>query len=316
MSASALLSIAGGGSRGVIPVAYLIYIQKEFKVDVKNLFRFHAGTSVGSILALGLAMPGDKTIYDIKTSLLDSLPKVFYNPPWYEKLLTLGFALRSEYNAAPLQAALQSQFGDTPFSAATKPVLIMATKTKPFSDYRFISDVQNPFPNLTMTQVIRASSAASTYLPAYFIKNNTGASIEFVDGGLSGANDPTMVAANYFDSRGHALKSILTLETGQVPLNLPVSSAKWGYLQYVAGSNEPLISGLFDTMVSNTTNMTADWGKINGRRVLNLNPLIPLKDDALNNGSPEVLDALMDIAQHDAENQKDAIGDFVRGLRP
>ncbi len=316
-----LLCIAGGGSRGVMPGAYLDNIQKENKVDPKKIFDFHSGTSVGSIVAVGLAKEGDQTVSDINKCLLETLPKVFASPSIFSKIFHLGYAFKEEYGAGPLQSALNTQFGNTPYSQTTKPVLVMAAKTNPFSPYRFISDQPSPYPNLTMTQVMRCSSAAPTYLPGYFLTNNQGTQDEYIDGGMSGANDPTNVAITYFSRRIPLNKQIvvLSLQTGECPLALPASSARWGWLSWVGKNDEALITGLFDTMISNTAQIVEDWQagpSLGGRVSLILNPVIPLKDDALNSSSPEVLNALIDIANVDAEANKDKIADIVRLLKP
>ena len=314
-----ILCIAGGGSRGVIPPTYLEYIEKEHKVDPKELFDFHSGTSIGSILATGLAKKGPQTVSDITKCLLQTLPKVFASPSLISKILHLGFAFKEEYGAAPLQTALSAQFGDTLYSETTKPVLVMATRTNPFSPYRFISDQPSPYPNLTMTQVLRASSAAPTYLPGYFITNNQGTEDEYIDGGMSGANDPTNVAITYFSRRITKRIVVLSLQTGKCTLALPASSARWGWLSWVGKNDEALITGLFDTMISNTAQIVEDWQagpSVAGRASLILNPVVPFKDDALNSSSPEVLNALIDIANIDAEANKDSISDFVRLLKP
>ncbi|MFN4174009.1 MAG: patatin-like phospholipase family protein, partial [Parachlamydiaceae bacterium] len=249
-----LLAIAGGGARGVMPGAYLDFIHKEFKVDPKKLFHYHSGTSVGSIVALGLAKKGEQTVSDINKCLLETLPKVFSSPSIFSKIIHLGYAFQEEYGAAPLQAALNAQFGDALYNETTKPVLIMATKTNPVSPYRFISDQKSPYPNLTMTQVLRCSSAAPTYLPGFFLTNEKGGQDEFIDGGMSGANDPTNVAITYFSRRIPLNKKVvvLSLQTGECPLALPKSSSRWGWLTWVGSHNEALITSLFDTMITNT----------------------------------------------------------------
>lgn len=316
-----ILAIAGGGTRGVVPGAQLEYIAREEKVDPKALFSFKAGTSIGSIIAGGLSLPGNHTITDINQILKSTLPKVFAKPSLISRIFHLGYAFSNEYGAGPLQNGLQAQFGNTPFSAATNPLLVISTRTNPFRGYRFISDQPSPYPNLTFTQVLRASSAAPTYLPGYFLTNNQGAQDEFVDGGMSGANDPTNVAQSYFSRRIPLSREvvILSLQTGKCDLALPKSSARWGWLSWVGCDNEALITGLFDTMISNTADIVEDWQhspSLKGRSLLILNPVVPFKDDALNNASPEVLDALIDIANIDADHNKVAINELIRKLVP
>ena len=72
-------------------------------------------------------------------------------------------------------------------------------------------------------------------------------------------------------------------------------------------------------MITNTAEIVEDWKEgpsLAGRASLVLNPIIPLKDDALNSSSREILDALIDIANTDADANKDKIEAIVRELKP
>src|SRR4249920_2467002 len=60
---SKILSIDGGGIKGVIPAKILTYIESEIRkkdptYHLVNSFDLIAGTSTGGILALGLLSPG------------------------------------------------------------------------------------------------------------------------------------------------------------------------------------------------------------------------------------------------------------------
>ena len=92
-----ILSMDGGGIRGLIPTKVLQYLEKEAyqyakeqnydltdfqyegnegKIAMKDLFDMVAGTSTGSIMAAGFAMPSFKTV-DGKTELSKKVPEYF-----------------------------------------------------------------------------------------------------------------------------------------------------------------------------------------------------------------------------------------------
>ena len=52
-----ILSIDGGGIRGIIPAMILADIEKETGKQIFEMFDLIAGTSTGGILALGLTRP-------------------------------------------------------------------------------------------------------------------------------------------------------------------------------------------------------------------------------------------------------------------
>src|SRR3712207_3062225 len=54
-----VLSIDGGGIRGIIPAMILAEIEDRTGGSIAEMFDLIAGTSTGGILALGLTMPGD-----------------------------------------------------------------------------------------------------------------------------------------------------------------------------------------------------------------------------------------------------------------
>lgn len=56
-----ILSIDGGGIRGIIPAMVLAAIKEETEVATAKNFDLIAGTSTGGILALGLSIPKGQT---------------------------------------------------------------------------------------------------------------------------------------------------------------------------------------------------------------------------------------------------------------
>ncbi len=50
-----ILSLTGGGIRGLFSATVLDQLEKEKRCDIENKFGCFAGTSIGGILAIGLA---------------------------------------------------------------------------------------------------------------------------------------------------------------------------------------------------------------------------------------------------------------------
>ena len=53
-----ILSLDGGGIRGIIPAIILAEFEKNIGKPVSSVFDMIAGTSTGGILAMGLTIPG------------------------------------------------------------------------------------------------------------------------------------------------------------------------------------------------------------------------------------------------------------------
>lgn len=82
-----ILSIDGGGIRGLIPAKILAEIEKRTNKRICEMFNLIAGTSTGGILALGLTKPdpnNDKQAHFKAEQLIDLYRhrggEIFYEP--------------------------------------------------------------------------------------------------------------------------------------------------------------------------------------------------------------------------------------------
>lgn len=190
-----ILSIDGGGIKGILPAALLAQIEDELPPNQRIGTRFDmiAGTSTGGIIALGIALglPARK-ILDL---YMTKGAKIFPSAPWPFKRLGryAGFfkqlAFR-RYNPQVLDHELAKIIGGRKFGEATCRLVIPAFdqntepcifKTPHHPDYRldWVEDA------LT---VARATSAAPT-----FLEGLEHAGRRFWDGGVF-ANNPVMMA--------------------------------------------------------------------------------------------------------------------------
>ena len=82
-----ILSIDGGGIRGIIPAMVLAAIKEETGVPTAKNFDLIAGTSTGGILALGLSIPKGQTDPQFTAEGLADIytrrgHEIFRNPRW------------------------------------------------------------------------------------------------------------------------------------------------------------------------------------------------------------------------------------------
>ena len=83
-----ILSIDGGGIRGIIPAMVLAELERRARGPICTLFDLIAGTSTGGILALGLAKPnGDRKPAYSAADLIELYEKegktIFATPAWH-----------------------------------------------------------------------------------------------------------------------------------------------------------------------------------------------------------------------------------------
>ena len=122
-----VLTLDGGGIRGVMELAVLEHVMAKFKVlgidvPIRELFDLIMGTSTGGIIALGLATRGDLTVHGMREKFMDLAKQTFrarragrvvtlLDPlQWIPKTLLLLRIKESVYRTKPLKEGLQDLF--------------------------------------------------------------------------------------------------------------------------------------------------------------------------------------------------------------
>ena len=135
------------------------------------------------------------------TDLLDLYHRygeVIFPPISFRKIYTLNGFLGARYSGDGIQTVAKQYFQNNLISSSVTKVGIVSNNIDPDSPYVFYSDDLNN--DWYMSDVIRATAAAPTYLPAAairpFKKTPTGSEPDkelkyFVDGGISGMNNPS-----------------------------------------------------------------------------------------------------------------------------
>lgn len=183
-----ILALSGGGARGLFSAAILEQLEGAIGAPVASRFDLIAGTSVGGILALGVAkeIPASelKALFDHTRAIFDPYSRVCRWP-----------ILRTRYRNGRLKALLEDEkiFGTTTLGNLKHRVLIPTvnyTKGGP----TFFKTPHDPRLHLDwkchLVDVALATAAAPTYFPIYSFGNQ-----HFVDGGLV-ANAPGLVAVH------------------------------------------------------------------------------------------------------------------------
>jgi patatin-like phospholipase/acyl hydrolase len=103
-----ILSIDGGGVRGIFSAALLAGLEDDLGRSVRDSFDLIVGTSTGGIIALGLgAGLSPRQILDFYVERKD---QIF---PTRLGMARVRQLLRAKYRPGPLERALKDVFGDT-----------------------------------------------------------------------------------------------------------------------------------------------------------------------------------------------------------
>jgi hypothetical protein len=250
-----VLSIDGGGIRGLIPATILAGLQEMLgSTPLVDLFDVVAGTSTGGLIALGLTVPGSggKPMYtpqDMVQLYTQDGARIFSRGLWY-RLRSLGGLLRPKWPAAGIESVLREKFQSVQLRDALKEVVITSYGLQHRQVRLFTRNAarNHANSNFYMRDVARATSAAPTYFAPATIENfGDGSRLIMVDGGV-GANNPTLAAlaeiVKLYPSKEVFLVSIGTGK-GCRPFR-PREAMKWGVLGWAA----PITDVLFDAQAS------------------------------------------------------------------
>lgn len=194
-----ILSISGGGIRGIIPATVVATIEGMLNAPASQLFDLVAGTSTGGIIACGLGagLPASK-MYQM---YLQRGSEIFHRPWWRHGTFI------PKYPTIGIDKVLGDVFAAGRFSTAKTKLLVPSYDQEKDQPMHFKSwDCDK---DLCYFDVCRATSSAPTYFGAYEGK--------YSDGGLF-ANDPSLNA--YAEAKllwpGEQIK-VLHLGTGFKP---------------------------------------------------------------------------------------------------
>ncbi len=303
MSTKRILSIDGGGIRGIIPGQILVEIEKEFKIKIADYFDLIAGTSTGGILTCAYLCPADNDPAKPKFTAEEVVGLYFergdeiFDIPTFHKIKTMGGVLDEKYPADGIEDALQDYFGNVWLKDLIKPTVVTSYDIKNRKGHFFYQHkAGDPEYDFKVKDVCRATSAAPTYFECERVASRAEKSYPLIDGGVF-VNNPSLVAyaegREIFESAPGKKATakdmkILSLGTGFTKKPYFYSKAKnYGMAQWV----QPVI----DIMMSGAAEVTHyQLGKIYGTTP---KPKQYLRIDGDLKGTP--VDPEMDCATRD-----------------
>jgi patatin-like phospholipase/acyl hydrolase len=245
-----ILSIDGGGIRGVFPAHILYCISDRLGIRINENFDMIAGTSTGSIVAAAIACEieplGVLELYREYGSNIFSRKNSFF----FKKAVS---AIHSLYDKNYLQMVLQNTFGELKLGNINKPLLIPATDIGYGGVHVFKSSYSKDFTRddqVLVCDAVLASCAAPTYFDPAKVNEYL-----LADGGLW-ANNPSLAAVIDAQKRLNINLSdirILSLGTGHAKTSYGVNTKrKWGLLRGWKGPE--FISFLMSLQAQSTHN--------------------------------------------------------------
>ncbi len=196
-----ILSVDGGGTRGIVPATIINCIEQDTGEKIINLFDVFAGTSTGGIIVAALAAGLDSAkLIDL---YLNRATEIF-RQSFLDKISGVDEYIEADYTNKRLKKILENLLGNTTmknlfdkasFGGKGKHVMVCSFDLNPDAmtdgnkNYRpdiFYSGYMKD-KTQTLVDVCMMTSAAPTYFPIY---NN------HIDGGVA-MNNPSMAAVAF-----------------------------------------------------------------------------------------------------------------------
>jgi patatin-like phospholipase/acyl hydrolase len=182
-----ILSIDGGGIRGIFPALVLDCISQRLNINLNEYLDMIAGTSTGSIIASAIACK-------VSTNKILTLYEDFGKEIFTARKLSFPLfktIFRSKYSNLNLKRELEKIFGEIRLGDISMPLLIASTDIGNGTAHLFRSDYSKGFTrdrNVLVSEAILASCSA----PLFFDPTKVGNYL-LADGGIW-ANNPSLAA--------------------------------------------------------------------------------------------------------------------------
>jgi patatin-like phospholipase/acyl hydrolase len=243
-----VLSIDGGGIRGIIPAMMLAEIEQRTGKRIWEMFDLIAGTSTGGLLALGLVAPDfdGKPLYSLE-EIIEVYhcrgKEIFYESP-IESLLKTDDLLRPKYSSKGRKQVIRDMLGRENLDQALTNIIIpaydIAQRIPVFfsNSHKRGKSFEKVCSGVTMAEAAMATTAAPIFFEPYRIGNRV-----LVDGGVF-ANNPSAIAiaeATTVANRADIL--LISLGTGHLTRKYSYEQSRnWGLVNWL----DPLINIMLD----------------------------------------------------------------------
>lgn len=333
-----ILSIDGGGIRGILPGVILSRLEAKLQeltndknARLADYFDLFAGTSTGGILTLSYLVPNENkrpllSASDAVNLYLERGDEIFEVSTW-QKIMSFGGIVDEKYNAHQLEEELKNTFKDYWLKDLLKPCIITSYDVKNGGPHFFKQHKShNKIYNFKVKDAARATSAAPTYFEAAMIKNEIDTPFPLIDGGVF-ANNPSLVA--YSEARTMRFEGkidfptamnmmIVSIGTGSKSKSYDYDKVKnWGQIKWIKPIIEIMMSGNSSTTHYHLTQIFDTLEQQEDKEsYYRFEPEVHTADSAMDNASPENLtklkeDALTYISQKEIDEQ---LTDIARKL--
>lgn len=312
-----VLSIDGGGIRGLIPAVVLSDLEDRTGTPTADLFDLIAGTSTGGILALGLTVPDDtpngaseslspKYSAEALADLYRKRGSDIFQRSVARKITSGLHYIDEKYPADGLEKVLDEYFGDEPIDSALTDVTASTYDLQNREPY-FFKSWRERDQDVFMRSAARATSAAPTYFEPAQVTIEDSQHV-LVDGGVY-VNNPAVSA--FAEAKKHYEDDeirVVAIGTGRTSSPISYEDAKdWGLVEWGIRIYDIASDG-----VSNAADYQLEH--VLGDRFYRLQVPLRHASDAMDDASPQNLQALEEDARALTEVKGDELDHIATQL--
>ena len=250
-----ILSIDGGGIRGIIPATILSYLEQKIqeivndnRIKIGNLIDFVAGTSTGSVIGSLMLIPDDNNFYPKykMTEIIDfylSLGDKVFRHNLLHDIKNVWGLFGPRFKNSNIEEPLLKQFDHYKLKDLIKPCMFSGYDIEKRKIVFYTNNDKNKkYENYNIKDIIRGS----TSIPSYFAPAHFNDGLEFnsiVDGGLF-ANNPafaafTEISKTIFNGKKqiYTPNELIIISLGTGSFNKKIysynESKKWGKIKWI-----------------------------------------------------------------------------------
>jgi patatin-like phospholipase/acyl hydrolase len=234
-----ILSVDGGGIRGLIPALVLTELERRTGRRVFELFDLIAGTSTGGIIACAVCAPGALPAAELVKLYEDEGPHIF-SRSLFQRIRSADGLLDEKYDDKALDSALERFLAQKRLSETNPDLIVPSYDTALPGPYFFKTTEarEDPSKDFPLSTVARSTSAAPTYFEPVEAGEHA-----LVDGGVFATNPAMCALAEALNTGAPADVVLVSLGTGERTHKRSFDEIKdWGLANWA----RPILDVVFD----------------------------------------------------------------------
>ncbi len=328
MSRTRILSIDGGGIKGIVPAVVLLHLEKLLQ-DLSNnpssrihdYFDLFSGASTGAIIIAGLLSPDNHNRPKYSSEEILNLylnnGQIIFNSSLFQEIKSVSGIVNVKYDPEGLESVFEKYFGKSELKDLLKPSLIPVYDLSRGKNYFFRQQkaLTSPRHNYYVKDLLRGATSALTFFPPSQISTvNDQEHRCFIDGGVF-ANNPALSAYaefRYHNSKLHAKDTMmLSLGTGRKTTNLDCKvTANWGAAEWLYQG-----SYLTSNAVSSASDYQLNAVYGNQSNYLRLDSTFDdNQNSSMDNTDKDYLDYLISLGESIVRDKRSEINTFAEEL--